>query len=355
VTRPEGWFLAAALWMSQLFRYLKNREPALLRHLMISIALLVLLLTPYCLITFYYTGGILPSTVPAKAVFFAEMALPFSARASYLGFHLLRFMTDVLFPAPFIMLGLAILDKKISRVAFVWIYIGLFYICYLELFPGSVGHYWGRYQHIFIPIVLIAVAGGVTEATQRRRTFIAKAAVTAVLTLSFLWNQTAILIGSKTVYAGAIKNSESVIVELATWLKVHTPEDALIATHDIGAIGYLSDRKIIDLVGLINPEISPYYGNIASGRLVPLPQRKIVDYLKEKRPDYLVMFRSWDRYFNLLTRSNRKVFRPVHITRPVYAMGSRYMVYKCYWDLPKDNAPSLRLDAYLSQYSPLDR
>jgi hypothetical protein len=42
------------------------------------------------------------------------------------------------------------------------------------------------------------------------------------------------------------------------WLAVHTPPSAVIATHDIGAIAYYSHRRIVDMAGLILPEVIPH-------------------------------------------------------------------------------------------------
>jgi hypothetical protein len=195
-----------------------------------------------------------------------------------------------------------------------------------------VGHYWWRYQHIFIPIVIIAVAGGAYEVTQISKRKLAKIAIVAALVLTFLWNQTGILMTSKEVYRDAVKNTETVLLDLAVWLKNHTPKGSTIATHDIGAMGYLSDRKIIDLVGLVNPEIRPYYGSVFSGWIVLLSQRNVIDYLKEKKPDYLVIFPNWDRFFHLFTSNNVKFFNKIYSTHPVYAMKYRYVVYQCFWN-----------------------
>ena len=39
------------------------------------------------------------------------------------------------------------------------------------------------------------------------------------------------------------------------WLGENTPPDAVVATHDIGAIAYYSRRRVIDMVGLVRPEV----------------------------------------------------------------------------------------------------
>jgi hypothetical protein len=42
---------------------------------------------------------------------------------------------------------------------------------------------------------------------------------------------------------------------MGEWLRDNTPEDTVIAAHDIGALGYASERRILDLAGLVSPEI----------------------------------------------------------------------------------------------------
>lgn len=42
------------------------------------------------------------------------------------------------------------------------------------------------------------------------------------------------------------------------WLKENTAPAAVVATHDVGAIAYYSDRKILDIVGLIQPDAVPH-------------------------------------------------------------------------------------------------
>ena len=64
---------------------------------------------------------------------------------------------------------------------------------------------------------------------------------------------------------------------------MNTPADSLIALHDIGVVGYSSGRNILDLVGLTNVEVSKYYLDRSSKEPLPIKERKIIDYLKEKK------------------------------------------------------------------------
>lgn len=42
---------------------------------------------------------------------------------------------------------------------------------------------------------------------------------------------------------------------LGTWLEQNTPPDAVVAALDIGAVGWASERRVLDLMGLVSPEI----------------------------------------------------------------------------------------------------
>ncbi len=50
-------------------------------------------------------------------------------------------------------------------------------------------------------------------------------------------------------------------VTTANWCAKNLPKDAVIATHDIGAIGFYSGRKTVDMVGLVDPEMIPHIGD----------------------------------------------------------------------------------------------
>jgi hypothetical protein len=67
------------------------------------------------------------------------------------------------------------------------------------------------------------------------------------------------------------------------WFREHTPEDATIAAPDIGAIAWFSERRVIDLAGLVTPQMVPL--------LDQRPQEDVVSdfgFAAFARPDYLV-------------------------------------------------------------------
>jgi hypothetical protein len=59
-------------------------------------------------------------------------------------------------------------------------------------------------------------------------------------------------------YADDVSFIEEEMVATAKWIAANTPADAVIAAHDIGALGYFDRHRILDLAGLVSPEVVPF-------------------------------------------------------------------------------------------------
>lgn len=332
LARPEGWFLASALWVSQVIDYVIWHNKKVLRNLFISLSIFIFLCIPYFLLYFYYTGSLLPNTAFAKSVFFAEFQIH-SPRIWMLKHGVELFYQELLYPLPLIIFPLILFARKVIRLPYLWWYYGIFYLCYFIVFPGATLHYWCRYQHIFIPLIIIGISGGTFELLRLYRKKFVQIAMVILIGGSIIYNQGMSLNNARDIYLKEISCTQNTLIDLAMWLKHNTPENSLIALHDIGAVGYFSDRRILDLVGLINPEVSKYYWDKSSKKLFHVDERRVIDYLKEKTPDYLVVrVPDWERYLNLFQSANQKHFRQVYTSDLIFPVQARYKVFKCNWE-----------------------
>ena len=89
---------------------------------------------------------------------------------------------------------------------------------------------------------------------------------------------------------------EGEMVATAHWLQENSQPDDLIAAHDIGAIGYFAPRPILDLAGLISPEVVPYLQD----------ETRLMDYVKQSQADYLITAPGWP--YTPLTNHSTPVF-----------------------------------------------
>lgn len=130
-------------------------------------------------------------------------------------------------------------------------------------------------------------------------------------------------------YVRSVRCINDMQVTLGEWVFHNVPEDAVVATNDIGAIAYFGHRKILDVEGLVNPEILSYrrnsfakYGNVEKG---------VLDYLKMTKPDYLIIFPSWYPRISQLQPLLEPI-KEVTLTDNVIAGGNTMVIYKTHWD-----------------------
>jgi hypothetical protein len=84
-------------------------------------------------------------------------------------------------------------------------------------------------------------------------------------------------------YARDVAFIESEMVAAADWVRENTRGEALIAAHDIGAMGYFGERELLDLAGLVDPTVIPYIRD----------EQALEALLDARRVDYLVTFPGW--------------------------------------------------------------
>jgi len=59
-------------------------------------------------------------------------------------------------------------------------------------------------------------------------------------------------------YAADVALIQTEMVSTASWVASNVRPDAVVAAHDIGALGYFDDHALIDLAGLVSPEVIPF-------------------------------------------------------------------------------------------------
>ncbi len=82
----------------------------------------------------------------------------------------------------------------------------------------------------------------------------------------------------RAVYASNVRHMSEVRLASAAYIRDHLPADAVIAAHDIGALGWAMDRRTVDMGGLIDP-----------GWLAAAKAGRQADYLDRNRVRYVVL------------------------------------------------------------------
>ncbi len=90
-----------------------------------------------------------------------------------------------------------------------------------------------------------------------------------------------LFLGANT-FAQDVAYIEQEMVAAAHWADQNLSAGKVIAAHDIGALGYFDEHPIIDLAGLVSPEVIPFIRDEA----------RLAEYLDAKGADYLIAFSS---------------------------------------------------------------
>ena len=121
-------------------------------------------------------------------------------------------------------------------------------------------------------------------------------------------------------------------VALARWLAPRLPPDALLAVNDVGAFKYLLPNPVLDLAGLVTPEVTRRRREGAA-RGVGTTE-VLVGILEERRPDFIIVFPAWFGY----PAQHPESFHPLRVIELPgnITMGSEMMVL---YDTPWTRRP----------------
>ena len=235
----------------------------------------------YLYMNWTLAGSVWPSTFYAKQVeYAAQRQSPFMYRFFGQVSAIAAGTLFILLPGILLSVIQAFKSRSWERLAPI-IWTGAYLGAYAFRLPATYQH--GRYAIPTIPILLAVGCEGIWVwysqyggATSKR--FIHRVWILslAAIGLIFWWK------GSY-VYAQDVAIIETEMVKAARWVAENTELDSSIAAHDIGALGYFGDRMIVDLAGLVTPEVIPIIRS----------EDDLEFFLNQNFADYLMTFPGW--------------------------------------------------------------
>lgn len=331
--RPDGVTFIGALAVDYVFAHLfsKNDKSIKLftKNDFIKIGIITgAIVAVYFLMNLMLSGSLLPNTYSAKLTYYAP---EFKSRSEFLKFEVWDYFTAGAYGiliAGFVFAVLKMLfdltKKKYNpNILYVVFVFALIFVYWYKL---PYAHRFGRYLMPAIPFIVLSSGLGFREFSKLLGGFF-KSKNTAngfmmiiaalVIAYSFV-NYNA----NKTNYAEQCAYIHDRQVVTALWIKENTKPGDIIATHDVGAIGFYSERKIVDVAGLITPEL-----------ITKINDRNyttyLMDYLKKSNVSYLAFLREWYRVVNqtpLYTSINKEPFEYMDVFK--YEPDKTYIISK---------------------------
>ncbi|HRQ22121.1 MAG TPA: hypothetical protein PLF42_01730 [Anaerolineales bacterium] len=288
--RPDGLTLLGPALMTMVLIHgdMRSRVSAVFRYL-IGFGVLFGF---YLLFNLAVGGTPMPNTFYAKqAEYEAWQALPAMTRLGQMLLQLLVGPSLVLVPGVIGWLVKSIRGRSWANIAaLIWCF-GYMWLYISRLPVYQHGRYIMPAMPVFFLFGLLAFAEFDRGKMFARYHWVAQTiwrGSIAMLTFGF------IILGARS-YAQDVAIIESEMVVSAKWVAENLPPDAVIAAHDIGALGYFDDHDLIDLAGLVSPEVIPFIRD----------EPQLAAFMDEKGADYLVAF---PEFYPLLTARAEAVF-----------------------------------------------
>jgi len=123
----------------------------------------------------------------------------------------------------------------------------------------------GRYAAYLVPLLTVVGLVGLREAwtllreqLQGGRVRLWRYRLRRLVWVCVLGNVLVLDLRQGRDYAANVADINQMHVAMGQWLAANTPAEAVVATNDIGAIAYFSERRLLDIVGLATPEMLGY-------------------------------------------------------------------------------------------------
>lgn len=243
------------------------------------------------------SGTILPNTFSAKTVYYAP---EFRSRTGFLEFEVWGYFTSssyVLIIVPFILGFMKIFydSFKLKHNSLLPACLFIFALIFLYWYKLPFAAVKGRYLVPIIPFYIIVSVYGAREFFKILARYLNDKKLINALNLIFfiiLIVYSAISYSNhKNDYAEQTHHISIRNLSAAKWINENTSENSVIATHDIGAIGYYTKRRIVDVAGLVSPIFTPKLFD-------PYYSRFMIEEMKRENVSYVAFIREWYQIVN---------------------------------------------------------
>lgn len=261
-TRPEGLLLMLIITLSRLYNYyILQIVKKQLFKLLLGLLLFSSIALPYFIFSYSVSGHFFPNTYKGQG---GELsAVP---GFNYLRIVCIYFFRDNLLTGLLYITGFAailvnfrsLIKGQYGKITliFAWVYL-------LPLVSSFLVPNWRHHMRYTIPLIPFVGISSVyflayflnSEGLARVRGFIKGGSyrINYILAFSLIYYSLfAFYLGKNT------QNINDQQVKLANWVKENVPANETIAVNDIGAITFISKNRVVDMAGLVTPEVLRY-------------------------------------------------------------------------------------------------
>ena len=313
LTRPDTLILIAPLGLDHLSRSVMALRKTPLRLVLIEtfkpVAIAMTLLAPWLLFATLYFGSPIPHSIAAKTV--AYQLEPIEGFKRLLQHYTTPFFEQNTFSSGTVLLSLLIIYLSLSLIAILAALrldprsfaITLYPFIYFAVFALANPLIFRWYLTPPLPFYFLLILTGLAQVseglTQRLRPARTAPIIFGIISLFFFglslreWKPTPDHGPNRPAPDMAWFKLEQIYTQVGQRLTTEIGPNTVVAAGDIGALGYFSNAKILDTLGLVSPQVTAYY---------PLPRDQLVinyaisaDLIADLQPDYVVFLEVYGR------------------------------------------------------------
>lgn len=326
LVRPETYMFGLLYYISSLIILRKGIKENLSAFIF-SILLFIIILSPYPVFSLIMTGKPLPNTFQGQ-----QGALRFLPDVNFIDATWRLFVKDnfivfILWLAGSYLFIRSAVKRQIEK-KWLLIYLWIILMPVISAFLTPNWRHHGRYLMPIIPFINLAaidILHKLFEYYKRVKPELLKykkAFVFVTVLMSIVGTGLyGYLLGMN------VDNINDQQVNIANWVNKNLPDEKIIAVNDIGAITYITQRKIIDMEGLVTPEMLKF-------RRLRLEDQDphVMQFLKSNGVNYLIIYPEWYKYLMMYYSSAFTKVYSAKLEKNTICGGDEMFIYKINWD-----------------------
>lgn len=327
VTRPECYLLALLYYLVTLFLLRKNLRSNIV-NLSFSLLLFLIIIIPYPIFCYIHTGIFLPNTFKGQTAGFRIIPDYIYMRETARLFFKDNFLVMTLWLSGTVYFIITLIKKKIET-RYLLINLWILLLPLSSVFIAPFYRHYGRYLIPLIPfinIVSINILQKFFEILKGKNNISLRKYPAVITSLLIFFSLTGAgyygyLLGWN------VENIKDQQIKIAHWINKNIPDEKVIAVNDIGALTYITDKKIVDMEGLVTPEIL----RIKEQSLENQPVNMMRE-LKKNNVNYIIIYPDWYKGIMKDYSANFEQLYTARLARNTICGDVEMFVYKINWD-----------------------
>jgi hypothetical protein len=326
VSRPEG-FLLFGLYLFDVSLNLV-RDGKFQKNLLkfiFSVIIFAVISFPYLIFSYSISGNFFPNTFRGQGGGFN-----FIPDFNYLFLTIAYFIQDNIIMGLLYVFSIFFYFSNLKRYFSEFKYVNLIFlwIIFLPIVSSVLIPNWRHHLRYLIPLIpfvniigmyiLVYLLNKKFFTKFKKQIFKRKELLASLIIISFVYYVAyAIALGNNT------DNINSQQVKLAKWVNENVRRDETIALNDIGAITFINKNRIIDMAGLVTPELLKYRSYTWKDNL------DSINYLlKKNNVSYIIIYDDWFKEFLELNKNNLTFITSAYLENNTICGGKEMKVYK---------------------------